>query len=193
MTKSILIALLIGMTLAAGSIHAADNSGKIVVMPVESPDNSLSEGVATLQEIIGDYFENNHAVRLISEEQREAMTGEITTGSRAEIVRAVTEKMAGDRALVFTLNRYRERVGDEYSVEDPASLAFEFKLVNVETGATICSGRYDETQQSLTENILDLPRAYKRGFKWITVKKMAVEAVREKLAACPALQSAPAE
>jgi hypothetical protein len=101
--------------------------------------------------------------------------------------------MDSDRAMVVTLTRYRERSGDEYSAEDPASLAFEFKLFNLTEGKTICSGRFDETQQPLTENILKLPQAIKRNFKWITVKKMATDAVREKFSECPALQYSPGE
>jgi hypothetical protein len=190
MTKTTLAALLIGFTLATVNLHAADNSGKVVVLPIEFADESLSQGAEVIQEIISDYFKDNHAVRIISEEQREALAGE-DTGNRLQLIRTVTEKMASDQALIFSLLRYRERAGDKYSAEDPASLAFEFKLVNAEDGKTICSGSFDETQQSLTENILDFPKSLKRGFKWITVRQMAAEAVRETFATCPALQDKP--
>ena len=50
---------------------------------------------------------------------------------------AQAKAAVSNRALLISLTRYRERVGDEYSIEDPASLAFEFKLLNVEEGRTI--------------------------------------------------------
>jgi len=190
MTRTFLALLLLGFTLTTTSLYAAHDSVKTVVMPIEPANKSLSEGVKVIQDIIIDYFKDNHSVTVLSEEQKEALTGE-KSGSRQDIIRTVTEKMDGKQALVISLTRYRERVGDEYSVEDPASLAFEFKLINIENGKTICSGRYDETQEPLSENVLNLGQAIKRGFKWVSVRKMATEAVREKLSACPALKEAP--
>ena len=184
--KIALTALLIGLSLMTTTIVSANDSGKIVVMPVEAADKSLNEGAAVITGIISDYFADNRAVQIISSAQREALTGE-DTGSRLQLIRTVTTKLASDQALIFSLNRYRERVGDQYSVEDPASLAFEFKLVNSADGRVTCSGRFDETQKALTENIFALPQAIKRGFKWLTVKELATEAVRERLATCPAL------
>ena len=185
-TRTALVALLIGITLTTATIGSANDSGKIVVMPVEAADKSLDEGAAVVEEIISGYFQDNRAVLIISSEQKEALAGEVT-GSRLHIIKTVTAKLDSGQALIFSLMRYRERVGDQYSVEDPASLAFEFKLINAEDGRVTCSGRFDETQKALTENILALPQAIKRGFKWLTVKEMAAEAVQERLDTCPAL------
>jgi predicted ester cyclase len=179
-------ALLIGLSLMTATIVLANDSGKIVVMTVGSADKSLDEGVAVIEEIISDHFKDNRSVLIISSEQREALAGE-DTGRRLHLVRTITGKLESNQALIFSLSRYRERVGDQYSVEDPASLAFEFKLINSEDGKVTCSGRFDETQKSLTENIFKLPQAIKRGFKWLTVKELAIEAVRDRLDTCPAL------
>ncbi|MDF1579000.1 MAG: hypothetical protein RQ753_08925 [Desulfurivibrionaceae bacterium] len=190
MSRTVLTILLISLITTTTGINAAEDPGNIVVMPVEYLDKSLEEGASVMEEIIADYFANNHSVLIVSEEQQGALAG-ADTGSRSQLVRTVTEKMAGDQALILTLQRYRERAGDNYSVKEPASLAFEFKLVNVKDGKTACSGSFDETQESLTDNILNFPRAFRRGFKWITVRQMAGEAVRETFAACPALQGKP--
>ncbi|MCK4839949.1 MAG: hypothetical protein KAS94_14185 [Desulfobulbaceae bacterium] len=186
LAKTALTALLIGLSLMTTTIVSASDSGKIVVMPVEAADTSLAEGAAIFTGIVSDHFEDNRAVVVISSEEKEALAAE-DTGSRLQLIKTITAKLASDQALIFSLNRYRERVGDQYSAEDPASLAFEFKLVNAEDGRVTCSGRFDETQKALTENILTLPLAIKRGFKWMTVKEMATEAVRERLNTCPAL------
>lgn len=178
--------LLFGLTLATAEIGSANDFGKIVVMPVEAADKSLAEGAAVMEEIISEHFNGNRSVMIISTEQKEALSGS-ATGNRLHIIRTIASKMDSNQALIFSLTRYRERVGDKYSVEEPASLAFEFKLLNAADGRVACSGRFDETQQALTENILDLPLALKRGFKWLTVKEMASEAVRAKFNSCPAL------
>ncbi len=190
--KTALTTLLISFILMTPTIIPASDSGKIVVMPIETTDKSLEEGAAVIAGVVADYFEGNRAVLLISSEQKEALAAE-DTGSRLQLLRTITAKLASDQALIFSLNRYRERVGDQYSVEDPASLAFEFKLVNAEDGRVTCSGRFDETQQALTENVFALPKALKRGFKWMTAKEMATEAVRERLDTCPALAAKPGQ
>lgn len=190
-TKTTLITLLITFSIIAADIVAAGNS-KIVVLPVEATDKSLEEGSAIIDEIISEYFKDNRAVSIISNDHKEALTG-ADTGNRLQLIKTVTANMESDQALIFSLVRYRERVGDHLSVKDPASLAFEFKLIRAEDGRATCSGRFDETQKSLTENILDLPRNAKRGFRWLTVKEMAVEAVRERFDTCPALIGNPAQ
>ncbi|MEN8134797.1 MAG: hypothetical protein ABFS18_04585 [Thermodesulfobacteriota bacterium] len=181
-----LISLLIGLSLMPATIVLAGESGKIIVMPVEATDKSLHKGATVITGIISDYFADNRAIRTLSSDQQEALAGE-DTGNRLQLIRTITAKLASDQALIFSLNRYRERVGDQYSVEDPASLAFEFKLVDAKDGRVTCSGRFDETQKALTENIFALPQAIKRGFKWLTVEEMASEAVRDRLDTCPAL------
>lgn len=186
MINRIVISLLItGAILLAHGISAASNGDRVVVMPVEVTETAAA-GERMITEVITDYFAANRSVRLISEDEKQALIGS-ETGNRLQIIRKVTTELKSNSALLFTLTRYRERLGDRLSVKDPASLAFEFKLVNAENGRVTCSGLFDETQQPLSENILDLPKAARRGFKWLTVKELAVEAVKEKFDACPAL------
>jgi hypothetical protein len=189
LTRTTLVTLLLATILMTANIGAASDASKIVVMPVETGDNSLNEGVAVIAEILADYFKDNRAVTIISAEQKEALAG-ADTGNRLQLIQTITAKMAGGQALIFSLLRYRERVGDQYSVQDPASLAFDFKLLNAADGRVTCSGQFDETQEALTENILDLPQAFKRGFRWLTVRELATEAIRDRLATCPALAGA---
>lgn len=185
-TRTSLATMLTILSLLVTTVVLAQNSGKVVVMPVKAANKSLDEGANIIGAIISDYFAGNHAVQIITSAQQESLIGE-DTGNRLQLIRTITTKLASDQALLFTLNRYQERAGDQYSVEDPASLAFEFKLINSADGRVLCSGRFDETQQPLTDNILALPLAIKRGFKWLTVKDMATAAVRERFDTCPAL------
>lgn len=184
-----LTALLVGITFLTPSFSPAEVPDRIVVMPIEFTDPSLESGVVVIEEIIAKYFKDSRSVLIISNEQEESLAGSVT-GNRLDLIRSVTAKMAGNLALIFTLSRYQERVGDNYSAEDPASLAFEFKLINAGDGAVICSGSYDESQKSLTENILELPRAIKRGFKWLTVEQLAREVILERFDDCPTLTAA---
>lgn len=190
MPKRVLATILLATIILGADIGNAANSGNIVVMPVETAEKSPGEGGALMTEIISAYFKNNQAVTIISTEQKEALAG-ADTGNRLQLLQNIAAKMASEQALLFTLTRYRERVGDKYSVEDPASLAFEFKLINAADGKVTCSGRFDETQQALTENILNIAQSFRRGFKWLTIAEMASEAIPSKFAACPALAAKP--
>ena len=186
--RSTLATLVICLTFLSASNVLAKDSGKIIVMPIDINNQSLENGAAVIEEILLDYFENIRSVQLISSEQKEALAGE-ETGNRLDIIRTVTAKLDSTQALIFSLSRFQERIGDQYSVEDPAALAFEFKLIDTKDGRVTCSGRYDETQKSLTENILNFPQAMKRGFKWLTVEQLAKEAVSDRFGTCPALTS----
>ena len=189
LTKTAVVTLLLALILMTAHIGAASDLRKIVVMPVETGGQPLPEGVGVITEILADYFRDNRAVTMISAEQKEALAG-ADTGNRLQLIQTITAKMASGQALIFSLLRYRERIGDQYAIQDPASLAFDFKLINAVDGKVTCSGQFDETQEALTENILALPQAIKRGFKWLTVKEMATEAVRDRLATCPPLAGA---
>lgn len=183
--RTVISLLITGAILISTDISAASNGDRIVVMPVEVAETAAA-GERMITEVIRDYFAANRSVKLISEEEKQALIA-ADTGNRLQIIRKVTAELKSNSALLFTLTRYRERLGDRLSVKDPASLAFEFKLVSAEDGRVTCSGLFNETQQPLSENILDLPKAARRGFKWLTVRELAVEAVREKFDACPAL------
>ncbi len=61
-----------------------------------------------------------------------------------------------DGVLVGFVYRYKERVGKAYGVESPASVAFDIHLIRVADGRTIWSAHFDETQQSLGDNLFKL-------------------------------------
>jgi hypothetical protein len=93
-----------------------------------------------------------------------------------------------DAVLILTLNRFRERDGGEYSVNSPASVAFDYKLISGESGQTLCSGVFSETQQPLLDDLLVFFQRAKRGFKWITAEALAREGMEQKFALCPYLE-----
>lgn len=89
--------------------------------------------------------------------------------------------MGADAILVPQLIYLAERDGSEMSVRTPASVILDLFLVDVK-GQTL-AGRYhfDETQLSLTENLLDAGKFVKRGGKWITAAQLAGEGIAEGL------------
>ena len=169
----------------------------IIVLPVatlvSSDDQTnltraqqLAQGAEAMNRLLSDYFADNDTVKVVSPEQYQVLT-ESYRKSRAEQAREIGQRLGCDAVLLTTINRYIERHGSDYSADQPASVAFDFKLMAIKSGRTICSGYFDESQQSLFENLLSFSGAAKRKFKWITAADLAAEGIQQRFATCPHL------
>lgn len=78
-----------------------------------------------------------------------------------------------DIVVTGHLYRFSRRVGRTYAVQAPASVAFDVHLIQSETGRLLWSGHFDETQQSLSENLLTVETFLERGGQWVTAEQMA--------------------
>ncbi len=147
----------------------------------------LESGARTMTALLADTLKDISRVRIISEDQAEGLTsGRVS--DRIAIAREIGKQLGDDAVLIGSLYRYQQRQGRDYSVIAPASLDFDLKLVSAANGAILWSGRFNETQLSLFENILDFFTSSSRGFKWITVEELASEGIRKKLDDCPYIQ-----
>jgi len=199
LTVSLLLLLLAG---CAGSKKAAapappTDQLTIIVLPVETMVSSddqtnldraqqLARGAETMNRLLAEYFADMEAVKVISPEQHETLN-ENYKKSRAEQAREIGQRLGCDAVLLTTVNRFVERLGSDYSADQPASVAFDFRLMAVKSGRTICSGFFDESQKSLFENLLSFSGAAKRKFKWITAADLVSEGIRQRFESCPQL------
>ncbi|MBW1607513.1 MAG: hypothetical protein JRF45_16100 [Deltaproteobacteria bacterium] len=119
----------------------------------------------------------------------------VMSGLRAGNDNALTEKdlwietgrdLNTDAVIVGHLYRFRERIGTQYSVEVPASVAFDIHLIGVKDGRILWSGNFDETQQSLFEDLYQLGTFFRRGGRWITAQELAVSGLEGMLDTFPA-------
>ncbi len=93
--------------------------------------------------------------------------------SELKILKAFGKQLDADAILYGKLYRFRERIGSEYSVKSPASVAFSLILVRVSDGRVLWRYGFDETQQALTENLFNW-RFYKsEGMRWVTARELA--------------------
>ena len=86
-----------------------------------------------------------------------------------------------DAIFVGYIYRFRERVGGKYSVDLPASVAFDIHLIRVEDGRVLWSAHLDETQQPLSDDLFRLNLFLRRKAKWITAKEMAISGIEDML------------
>jgi hypothetical protein len=84
-----------------------------------------------------------------------------------------------DAVVLTRVQRFRERMGDEWGAKSPASVAFILELIDVRRGDVVWSARFDETQKSLSENIFALGQIGQRGIRWLSANELAQEGVNK--------------
>jgi hypothetical protein len=80
----------------------------------------------------------------------------------------------GATAVVLgRVTRWREREGSAAGATRPASVAFEVSLHQAPVGRRLWTGRFDETQKSITEAILRARQYPGAGTRWLTTEEFA--------------------
>lgn len=148
---------------------------------------SLEKGAEFISTIMARELGGHAKVRLLTEGQVSSLAPEIT-GGLSGMVAAIGAKVDCDAVLLTTVRRFKQREGTEYAVEDPASANFQMALMQSRTGAVLWTADFQETQESLLENILTYNKAQSRGFKWVTVEQLVEQGVKDRLATCPYLK-----
>ncbi len=145
---------------------------------------ALEQGARTIDELLPQVLVKSRVpLRYLTERQMEGLVGD--AGGRPQAVaRSVGKQVSCNGVLSLTLRRYKQRVGGNYSADQPASVAFSYRLMSVDTGATLCQGEYDETQVSLLENLFALEKASGRGFQWVTAETLLREGLAARLGDC---------
>ncbi len=92
----------------------------------------------------------------------------------------VAKCMQVDLLLVPQVTYWQERVGSTSGVQSAASVALDFYLIDTRSERMIRS-RYEETQQSLMENLLTAKKFADRGGQWVTATRLASDGIEEKL------------
>ncbi|MBW2097245.1 MAG: hypothetical protein JRG77_00265 [Deltaproteobacteria bacterium] len=93
--------------------------------------------------------------------------------SRLRLIQAFGKELKVDAVLYGKLFRFEDRIGGEYAVKSPASVGFTLQIIRVSDGAILWRNTFDETQQSLMENILKAGLYRKTGMRWLTAAELA--------------------
>ena len=190
----------------SGVAYAADEqktSRRVAVIPfqVVQPDEGTSTalcpvcgnamsagdvaegGQIALEEIFTDKLRELAGVELLPSERVAGVYRRISIDSlkqgHLQIIRRVGIELRADVVATGFVSRYRERVGYDYSVKRPASIAFEIHLISVSDGQTLWRGVYDRTQKSLMEDIFQASSFFKGGARWLTARQLAKLGVDE--------------
>jgi hypothetical protein len=75
--------------------------------------------------------------------------------------------------------RYEGRVGGNLGVDKPAGVGFHMHLMENNVLKRVFT--FDEDQQSLSENIFNIGKFFRRGAKWLTAEELSRDAVNQGL------------
>jgi len=90
-----------------------------------------------------------------------------------------------DFIFVGYLFRFEERVGSRIGVDKPASVGFDVHLLRVKDGKRVWDGKFDETQQALSENLLKIGSFVRRGATWLKAEELSSVGMDEMLKRLP--------
>lgn len=115
------------------------------------------------------------------------LSADKTELSERNILVKIGRSLYADTVLAGHIYRFKDRVGTRYSVDSPASVAFDIHFVDVSKGSILWAGNFDETQRSLSENLFKIGTFLKRKGSWITAEEMAVSGLEDVLYRFPEL------
>ncbi len=87
--------------------------------------------------------------------------------------RALGQEVGADGVIFGRVSRFRERVGTEYGATEPAAVSFELSLIAASDGALIWHGQFDQTQESLSANLLNWWMFWSAGPHWFSARELA--------------------
>ncbi len=93
--------------------------------------------------------------------------------SPLRMIQEVGKTFGADAVLIGQVYRWRDRIGADFGVESPASVAFDLSLIRPSDGAILWRGNYDKTQRSLFEDLFDYKTYIKSKGLWLTAKELA--------------------
>jgi hypothetical protein len=90
----------------------------------------------------------------------------------------IVDPAQADALLSGVVRRWSEREGSASGVRHPASVWLVLELRDGQS-RLLWTGTYEETQSPLSEDLGSLPRAWERGFRWVTASELADYGARE--------------
>ncbi|RZB32114.1 MAG: hypothetical protein SRB1_01733 [Desulfobacteraceae bacterium Eth-SRB1] len=187
-------------------------NGKLLILPFKDMSAIYGENVSLRCPLCGNVFVTGEVaegadtlltkrlvsllsdrdyIELIPLSKGQGVWSKLLSGGLSErsLIVETGSALGADAVLAGYVYRFRERIGTRYSVDSPASVAFDVHLVNVANGRIMWTGHLDETQQPLSDNLLQLGTFIKRRGTWITAEEITFSGLEKMLQKFPAITS----
>lgn len=173
-----------GDELILNSIVVLQSEHDLVGLDSDSAEaRNLAEGSQVLSTIIAEYFALKENVTILSTMQQESLTGTFIDNLHKK-ARYIGMQAQGDAVLITTLITYGKLDGKKYGANEPASVSFDYSLIHLESGKTLCKGSYEETQKTLLSDLFSFGKASKRNFEFVSAETLLREGVERKFGDC---------
>ncbi len=143
----------------------------------------------TLTKMIQQKMEPSTVFRIIPSERMEEALSHV---SRATLEKdpaqgslRIGNELEADFVMLGFVFRFEERVGSTMGVEKPASVGFDLHLLRVRDGKLVWTGKFDETQRPLSEDMRKIGSFLRRGAVWLTAAELASDGMNEMLKKLP--------
>ena len=141
-------------------------------------DNVLLELDMALQDTL--LAESQHSFKSLNDAY--VCQNKITEGgeklSALDYWLAVGKCLDVDVLLVPQIIYWQERDGGEMGAQRPASVTLDMYLININQERLISRYHFEETQESLSSNLLELGKFVERSGKWLSARDLAAEGMR---------------
>jgi|GEM_PF-2030094 len=106
-------------------------------------------------------------------------------------LKGLGRELGVDALVVGEILKIHEREGENYSVVNPATIAFRLTMVRVEDGRELFKVNYEETQRSLNEEPQRLFHPSRIRFRWQTAEELTRAAIEEVAKTFPGVKPSP--
>lgn len=161
------------------SAMAPAQTQKIPFTTALEPASAEREAPETLAHLVYSAMASLPNWQIVSESEVREVGRSLPAGGEGNRLRRIGEMVYADAVITSRVQRYRERVGEEWGAKSPASVAFVLDLVDVRRGDVIWSATFDETQKSLSENIFAFGDISQRGVRWLSADQLTQEGVKK--------------
>ncbi len=99
--------------------------------------------------------------------------GESIPSANPDAAVRLAAELDATAVVIGRLARFQDRIGSAAGASVPASVAFEALVYDVASGRWLWTGRFDETQPSLSADVLRARRLPGGGTRWLTGEELA--------------------
>lgn len=171
----------------------------VAVLPVQSTvdyanslspeeDENLQTGRRVLDVLLREYLNERQGFLFVSGDDAVVLPNTGTGLTSLEGARQAAFPLGCNAVLETTIIRYKERIGADYGVREPAAVTFSYRLIETNEGRVLCHGRFDEKQEAVLDNLLNIDKLQHRKLGWLTAEGLTRAGLQENFQTCPYLR-----
>lgn len=143
----------------------------------------LEDGLYYMNKFLKKYFISRKDVRLFSDGNF-GDEEDVSTRPSLQRAQSYADKLSCNAVLETSVHRYKERVGGNMTAKEPASVAFEYRLLAMPDGQVLCQDSFDAEQQSLLGNLFSFREGTGGSLTWLSAQDFLNKGVRNRLGKC---------